>query len=229
MTTFDLRISCPDRPGRLGAVATALGRAEVNIVSVDVVERTAGTAVDHLVVEAAALGLADLVATVESVPMAVVELAHAVAPPVSDGGALALASALVDAPGDIVELLVSGVAEALNASWCVALRERAPQPELLAASVGSPTLVGMGTPWLPVDGPRGLQAGLWVPERWALDHRAAAFAVAPMEADGAALLVARTRGPVFRARELTELGHLARIGARLGTGRAGADLAAGSR
>ncbi|HYU65988.1 MAG TPA: ACT domain-containing protein, partial [Jatrophihabitantaceae bacterium] len=41
----------PDRPGALGAVATALGTAGADILSVDVIERSAGYAVDELVLE----------------------------------------------------------------------------------------------------------------------------------------------------------------------------------
>lgn len=230
MTTFGLRISCPDRPGRLGAVATALGRAGVNITSLDVVERTAGMAVDQLVVEADALDLQQLVAVVESVPMVVVEVVHTIAQAPQEGGPLALAANLLSAPGDVLEQLVSGVAEALNASWCVAVRERTPQPEVLASSMRSPSLVGAGVPWLPADGPRRLSPGPWVPHRWSLDLQVATFAIAPLASEREALLVARTRGPVFRARELDALHHLARIGAHLAaTGSEVPEVASGSR
>jgi ACT domain-containing protein len=51
--SFLLRIVLPDRPGMLGAVASELGKVGADIVSVDVVERTPGIAVDDLVVELA--------------------------------------------------------------------------------------------------------------------------------------------------------------------------------
>ena len=49
--SYLLRVLVPDRPGMLGAVASALGGVGADIISVDVVERSAGVAVDDLVVE----------------------------------------------------------------------------------------------------------------------------------------------------------------------------------
>ena len=49
--SYLLRLVVPDRPGILGAVATALGDAGIDIVSVDVLERGNGVAVDDIVVE----------------------------------------------------------------------------------------------------------------------------------------------------------------------------------
>ena len=39
--SYLLRLVVPDRPGALGAVATALGTAGIDIVSLDVLERAA--------------------------------------------------------------------------------------------------------------------------------------------------------------------------------------------
>ena len=49
--SFLIRVQLPDAPGTLGAVATALGAIGADILSVDVVERVGGTAIDDLVVE----------------------------------------------------------------------------------------------------------------------------------------------------------------------------------
>ncbi len=49
--TYLLRVVLPDRPGTLGAVASALGGEGADILSVDVVERHQGVAVDDLVVD----------------------------------------------------------------------------------------------------------------------------------------------------------------------------------
>ncbi|MDP9459303.1 MAG: ACT domain-containing protein, partial [Actinomycetota bacterium] len=49
--SYLLRLIVPDRPGVLGAVATALGEAGIDIVSLDVLERTGEVAVDDVVVE----------------------------------------------------------------------------------------------------------------------------------------------------------------------------------
>ena len=49
--SFLLRVVLPDKPGSLGAVATALGNAGADILGVNVVERSTGHAVDDLAVE----------------------------------------------------------------------------------------------------------------------------------------------------------------------------------
>jgi hypothetical protein len=49
--SYLLRLVLPDRPGILGAVATALGHAGIDIVSLDVLERSGGVAVDDIVVK----------------------------------------------------------------------------------------------------------------------------------------------------------------------------------
>jgi hypothetical protein len=44
--SYLLRLVVPDRPGILGAVATALGVVGIDIVSLDVLERGGGRALD---------------------------------------------------------------------------------------------------------------------------------------------------------------------------------------
>lgn len=49
--SYLLRVQLEDRPGSLGSLAVALGSVGADILSLDVVERTAGFAVDDLVVD----------------------------------------------------------------------------------------------------------------------------------------------------------------------------------
>ena len=72
--SYLLRLVMPDRPGILGAVATALGTAGIDIVSLDVLERGSGVAVDDVVVDLPPDRLPDSLITVaQSVPDVVVE------------------------------------------------------------------------------------------------------------------------------------------------------------
>ena len=72
--SYLLRVVLPDRPGMLGAVATALGEAGADIVSLDVVERGPEGAVDDLLVQLPPGGLVDSLLTAAcSVPGVVVE------------------------------------------------------------------------------------------------------------------------------------------------------------
>src|ERR1700749_4434989 len=61
--SYLLRLVLPDRPGALGAVATALGTVGADILSVDVIERSPGFAIDDLVLELPPDKLADSLLT----------------------------------------------------------------------------------------------------------------------------------------------------------------------
>lgn len=51
MATFLLRVALPDRPGALGAVASRIGAVRADVVTVDIVGRGGGQAVDEFVVQ----------------------------------------------------------------------------------------------------------------------------------------------------------------------------------
>ncbi|MDQ3887012.1 MAG: ACT domain-containing protein, partial [Actinomycetota bacterium] len=61
--SFLIRVQLPDRPGALGALATAIGNTGADILSLDVVERGSGIAVDDLVVELPSGRLPDVLIT----------------------------------------------------------------------------------------------------------------------------------------------------------------------
>ena len=48
--SYVMRLLLPDRPGTLGAVATALGLVDADILAMDIVERSPEQAVDAVVV-----------------------------------------------------------------------------------------------------------------------------------------------------------------------------------
>lgn len=48
---FLLRVSLPDRPGSLGAVATAMGRVGADINAVEIVEKADGVVIDDFIVD----------------------------------------------------------------------------------------------------------------------------------------------------------------------------------
>src|SRR6201991_627448 len=61
--SYLLRVQLEDRPGSLGSLAVALGSVGADILSLDVVERAAGYAVDDLVVELPAGAMPDMLIT----------------------------------------------------------------------------------------------------------------------------------------------------------------------
>lgn len=218
MPRYELRIRLPDRPGAFGTTAVALGQAGVNITSFGIVEVVDEVAVDQLLVEADAVVGARIPALLASLPSVDVETFRPIPARPTFVGPLELVESVVGAPsGDVCQILVDGVPDALHVSWALVCRARAPQPLRVAGSVGAPSMVDATTPWLPLAGPVALPAtGAWIPRRWGLDGQSAAVAAAPLGNDADdAVVVARTSGPAFRQGELRQLATVARVAGRL--------------
>ncbi|MDQ4145163.1 MAG: amino acid-binding protein [Actinomycetota bacterium] len=220
---FTLRICIPDLPGTLGAVATAFGKGGANILTMDVVERDAGMAVDDMTIEAPegmqeALRLAQL-----EVPGLVVEELRPVEAFRDFMAPLDLAAALAEAGESPVAMLVERLPEALWSDWCVVVSGEKAGMTVIASSIGAPSLEGVKAPWLPLKGPTRLPLADWMPSTWREGPAARSgqgkfdLAAAPFSEPSSAVMVGRRKGPQYRAAELTQLGLLARIaGVRAG-------------
>lgn len=213
--SYLLRLVLPDRPGMLGAVASALGEAGADILSLDVVERGPDGAVDDLVVALPPGGMADLLITrAQSVPGVVVESLR----PYYGGSDLhrdlELVEALAAEPATAAALLVAHVPGVFRAGWALLLEAG---PQVLAASAGAPDVGDLPLPWLPLEQARRLAATEpWVPERW--QALGTELVAAPVGAPDRAVLVGRPGGPRFRGSELLRLRHLAGITATVAAG-----------
>lgn len=214
--SYLLRVVLPDRPGTLGAVATALGELGADILSLDVVERSAGRAVDDLLVALPPGGLADtLITSAQSVPGVVVDSLRPYAGSSDLHRDLELLDELAAAPGDGAAVLARCLPSAFRAGWALVAQVRGPGtgPDILAvaASAGAPSTDGLVLPWLPLDGPRALDDDDEdLPEAWR--RLATRLAAVPLGSDRV-VLVARPGGPSFRHSELLRLAHLAAIAA----------------
>lgn len=209
---FAMRVSIPDRPGMLGAVATALSDGGANIVSLDVIDRSDGMAVDDMCIEGPD-GLADaLRRAAEEVPGAVVEAVRPITRLKDPLSPMELASSIVaSSPENAVQTLVDGIPEAMWASWCSALRLTGDVLEPLAASAGATSLGNLETPWFPLDAPRRFAHAPWMPPAWRMGRLGYEVAAVPLGEPYEALLVVRRHGPRFRTSELRQLGALSRI------------------
>ena len=211
--SYLLRVSLPDRPGMLGAVATALGEVGADILSLDVVERGPDGAVDDLVVALPPGRLADaLLTSAQSVPGVVVESLR----PYGGGSGLHLDLELVEVlasrPHEGLALLVDHAPGVFRAGWAVLAELDGDRPVVRLASVAAPATADLGVPWLPLPAARAVQAGEdWVPERWSAVGME--LAVAPVGRSDRAVLVGRPGGPRFRSSEVLRLAHLAGIAA----------------
>jgi hypothetical protein len=215
---FSLRISLPDRPGTLGAVATAFGQGGANILTLEIVE-SGGVAVDQLIVEAPE-GMQDaLRLAIEAVPGLTVEEIRPVEAFRDVMSPLQLAAVLAEGVHPAVATLVERLPEALRADWCVVLTSGEDGLQILGAAIGAPSLTDVELPWLPLDRPTRLPPAGWMPPSWTIGPAARngqgkfELAAAPLFDPSSAILVGRRNGPRFRSSELEQLGLLARIAA----------------
>ena len=210
--SYLLRLVVPDRPGILGAVATALGDAGIDIVSVDVLERGNGVAVDDVVVVLPAERVADsLITAATAVPGVEVESLRPFAGPLDTHRELDLLEALARAGEGTPKLLAAELPRVFRSGWAVVLAGSAGEPTVLAASDAAPALEGIPLPWLPLTSPLLLPSEAdWVPERWQV--MAVEMMAAPLD-PGTAVLLGRSGGPAFRRSELLRLAHLTGIAA----------------
>jgi hypothetical protein len=213
--SYLLRLVVPDRPGILGAVATALGEAGIDIVSVDVLERGGGVAVDDIVVELPRDRLPDsLITAVQVVPGVEVESFRPFAGPLDTYRELELLEALARAAeGTAVKVLGAELPRVFHSGWAAVLELTGDGGvEVLGASDAAPSFDGMALPWLPLSTPRLLPSeDEWLPPRWR--DMAIEMMAAPYGSPRTAIVLGRSGGPAFRRSELLRLAHLTGIAA----------------
>lgn len=120
--TFVIRLWLPDRPGTLGRVAAAIGRAGGDVVGIEILERGAGMAIDELTVLVGESGTVDtVIAELATVDGVAVEDVHPVEPDRPEHGVLALdvVSAVVSVADAARRLAVlcRGLGDLLEADW----------------------------------------------------------------------------------------------------------------
>ena len=213
--SYLLRLVVPDRPGILGAVATALGESGIDIVSVDVLERGGGVALDDIVVDLPPDRLPDsLITASQRVPGVQVEALRPFAGPLDTHRELELLESLARAAeGTAVKLLAAELPRVFHSGWAVVLSGDGEGPcEVLAASDAAPSFDGMTVPWLPLRGAQLLPSEEdWLPERWR--EMAIEMMAAPFGSPRTAVVIGRSGGPAFRRSELLRMVHLIGIAA----------------
>src|SRR5688500_8770036 len=137
MDTYVVRLWLPDRPGALGLVATRIGAVRGDVLSIEIIERDGGQAIDELVVSLPDPDLVPLMLSeIAEVDGVAVEDIWAVGSgrPTRDAQLLDLVETLVVAhPDKRLQELCDGVQTALDTDWAVALAGSAP---VVLASAG---------------------------------------------------------------------------------------------
>jgi hypothetical protein len=209
--SFLIRVQLPDSPGSLGAVATALGGIGADILSVDVVERGSGLAVDDLVVELPTGRLPDvLITAAESVDGVEVDAVRPYAGVLDTHRELELVEEVAEDPRNGLAIFTEGVPRIVRAGWAVTLRVDTKGVTTLASSGAAPEAISDSLPWMPLSRATVLDGeDAWVPETW--QELGTELAATPLGKPDQALLVGRPGGPMFRAAEVARLAHLAGI------------------
>ena len=209
--SYLLRVRLTDRPGSLGSLAVALGSVGADILSLDVVERGEGFAVDDIVVDLGPQSLPDtLITAAEALEGITVDSIRPYADVLDTHRELELIDHVAGAGHDQLQMLADQVPRVLRVGWCAVLGNTPETPWPAFGSSGLPETPPEHLDFLPLGGPVELDAEAdWVPEAWQqLDTKLAA---APLGAIGKVVLVGRPGGPDFRPSEVARLGYLAGI------------------
>jgi hypothetical protein len=209
--SFLIRVQLPDVPGALGAVATALGAHGAGILSVDVVERNDGTAIDDLVVELPKGRLPDvLITAAESVDDVEVDAVRPYAGVLDTHRELELVEEVAAQPDDGLAIFTEGVPRIVRAGWAMVVGPEDGAAKTVCASTAAPQLKTLDLPFLPLARATVLDGEEdWVPETW--KELGTELAATPLGKPERVLLVGRPGGPQFRAAEVARLAHLAGI------------------
>jgi hypothetical protein len=209
--SFLIRVQLPDVPGTLGAVATALGSIGADILSVDVVERGSGVAIDDLVVELPKGRLPDvLITAAESVSGVEVDAVRPYAGVLDTHRELELVEEVAATPDEGLDIFTEGVPKIVRAGWALVVASDAAGAHRLASSTAAPEIQTLDLPWMPLARATVLDGEEpWVPETW--QELGTELAATPLGKPDRVLLVGRPGGPMFRAAEVARLAHLAGI------------------
>jgi len=208
-----LRIALPDRPGVLGAVASSLGRAGVDIATVAVVERRDGVAIDDFIVELPAGHSADqLVSASQAVDGVEVEWVSRYAAGGDLIRDLEAVEAMTTDPPMAAHLLTELAPGVFMAQWAMlATAPRVPEetPTVITATKTAPDLPepAVDCPWDGLD----RAARVTVSHAWQEAGWTDVVAGAPIGGGTRVLLVGRSGGPAVLDSELARLGHLAAL------------------
>lgn len=203
VSVFLLRVALPDRPGSLGAVATAMGTAGADINAVETVERYEGYAIDDFMLELPGGTAPDsLITACTSVAgVEVLWLSHY---PEAWGlqADVDVLNAMTEDPDRAEQILTAEAPQVFRVSWAVLIDRES--GELLASTDLAPEFTPDGVAAL---GALHELRSDELPADWLPGWGDTVIAVAPFRSN-ASIVLARRGGPEFLKSELARLRHL---------------------
>ena len=201
-----LRLAIPDRPGSLGAVATAMGTVQADIIAVEIVEKRDGLAVDDFVVDLPDGTPPDALVTACTSLDGVNLLWLSYHPESWDlHPDVEVVDSMTADPGQASAILTKAAPDVFHTTWAVLIDRdggRVVQASALAPGITAKALAALG----PLD-----EAGAReLPPDWRPGLADTLIAVAPLR-DGTSIVLGRHGGPEFLASEVARLRHLAAL------------------
>ena len=213
MPSYLLRVQLEDRPGSLGSLAVALGSVGADILSLDVVERGAGYAIDDLVVDLPHGAMPDTLITaaerLEGVRVDTIRPHTGLLEAHRELELIDHIAAAADRPARL-QVLADEAPRVLRVGWCTVSQLTASGLQRLVGSPGAPETQALTAPWLPISRAEALDGSAdWVPQAWR--DMDTTLAAAPLGEPHTAVVLGRPGGPLFRPSEVARLGYLAGI------------------
>jgi hypothetical protein len=201
-----LRLRLPDRPGMLGAVATAIGQVDADIHAVEILERGEGYAIDDFILSIPAGTLPDtLVSACTSVDDVQVIWLSRYSAHWGLESDIETVNRMAEEPHAAAEILVEDAPVGFHSSWAALVSTAGPalvHGTDLAPEFDAHTLARLGR----LDELRTEE----LPAEWLPGWGVTVVAITPLPGDRA-IVLGRQGGPGYLRSELVRLRHLAAL------------------